>query len=811
MRRTLVVAFAIAASLLLVSAPVGSAAQGSAELVVGSEHDTSTELSSGSLTNLSVSGSGSDASLVLSGGYAFRDGFDSEAADAGIPTDWEATTGDSTAWSVSSSVSYDGSQSLSMDTSGATLYRIQPTEQPYASAQTHNVSVSINQSSGNAVALSLWESGTEFARIGMYKGDLMYLNGGTWTTLDASIDAGEWVKITVSDFNGDTDTMDVSWTSPSGASGTQQDISGMNSFSTGYTSTRLQGYNSVGHWDSFEIGGGYPARASYVSTHNITNGEQARFNITSLSNVSVEAIVQTPDGTVLNSTTISTIGSHTVSIPSYGGDQLETKLNVDVTGSNPSFALDAESILFTDQAPTISNATPTGNLQTRSPTLSLNVDDPTFGTAQGDSLTVKWFLDGEQVGTSTTSSAGTVTHQVDSRFGGGNHTWHAEVTDDYGVTTTSTTQSISIPAKLSIRPINEPMELVNNSSVTVTGRFYSGDIVFEKSTSNGKIDLTGLPFDRTYTLVLSADGYYRRTVIVDSLFEQDSVYLLNDSKDSYYTEFVLNDLTGKFSGGDVRTKLFLERAINTSDGLEWVTVAGDYFGAEGRFEVDLQQEKRYRIRIVGEDNTSRVLGAYTATRSGSVALAVGEVSWEVDEPETRRVSASWVNLTDGNEAPNGVVHFQYVDPAENTSRLQVVIHEDGNASNELANTTFDAGYGTLSYNQTVSGANQTTTDWEVSWTAYNGSGEMANGSVLADGQRYTVDNPIGPKWTPVVVTCLFLFTGMLFGGRLSSIGSLAVTGVAAVMWWLGFYTASGGVVVFAGLVGLAMAVGGSRR
>lgn len=498
----------------------------------------------------------------------------------------------------------------------------------------------------------------------------------------------------------------------------------------------------------------------------------------------------TPDGVLVDSGTTTASG--------------EAQISVDA-------ATDEELILFTDQAPTISNASPTRALQTGSPTLSLDVDDPTFGTAQGDSLTVKWFVDGEQVGTSTTSSAGTVTHQVDSRLGGGNHTWHAEVADSYGVTTTSTTQSISIPAKLSIRPINEPTELVNNSSVTVTGRFYSGDVVFEKSTSNGKIDLTGLPVDRTYTLVLSADGYYRRTVIVDSLFEQDSVYLLNDSKDSYYTEFVLNDLTGKFSGGDVRTKLFLERAINTSDGLEWVTVAGDYFGAEGRFEVDLQQEKRYRIRIVGEDNTSRVLGDYTATRAGSVALAVGEVSWEVDEPETRRVSASWVNLTDGNEAPNGVVHFQYVDPAENTSRLQVVIHEDGNASNELANTTFDAGYGTLSYNQTVSGANQTTTDWEVSWTAYNGSGEMANGSVLADGQRYTVDNPIGPKWTPVVVTCLFLFTGMLFGGRLSSIGSLAVTGVAAVMWWLGFYTASGGVVVFAGLVGLAMAVGGSRR
>ncbi|ADQ68442.1 hypothetical protein C499_08722 [Halogeometricum borinquense DSM 11551] len=488
------------------------------------------------------------------------------------------------------------------------------------------------------------------------------------------------------------------------------------------------------------------------------------------------------------------------------------------------YGLTSESDSFTWE---IDHYEPTVNSSSMSPedgakltskdvTLSVNVSDRDF-QLDGDTVTAEFVVDSEVVGTDTLSANGTASTTI-TDVGGGNHSWYVRVYDEYGSgnssnpDATSANKTYLVPSTLYIRPVNQPKELINGTNVTVTGRFFSGELVFERSTENGKLNLTDLPVDRTYVLVLEADGHNRRTVIITSLYEQDSVYLLNDSKTAYYTEFVLNDLTGEFSGSNERAKLYIERAVNTSSGLEWVTVSGDFFGAEGRFEATLEKDRRYRIRIVGEHNSSRVLGAYTATRKGTVTLNVGQVSWKVeDNTQAIRHSAAYIDLTDGNEEPNGVVHFQYHDPTQNTSKLRVIIHAANNSSNEIMNSTYTEGYGTFSLNKTVSG-NLTETDWEVTWYAYNSSNTVIESSNdLADGKRYVIENPIGPKWTPVILTCLFLFVGMLFGGRLSSIGSLAVTGVAAVMWWLGWYTASGGVVVFAGLVAVAMAVGGGGR
>ncbi|RYJ15025.1 Ig-like domain repeat protein [Halogeometricum borinquense] len=525
------------------------------------------------------------------------------------------------------------------------------------------------------------------------------------------------------------------------------------------------------------------------------------------------------DGAVAGSKNVTKNGTVTFDVgPLEDGNHtwhVETTDEYGLTSESDSFTWEID-----HYEPTVNSSSMSpedgAKLTSKDVTLSVNVSDRDF-QLDGDTVTAEFVVDSEVVGTDTLSANGTASTTI-TDVGGGNHSWYVRVYDEYGSgnssnpDATSANKTYLVPSTLYIRPVNQPKELINGTNVTVTGRFFSGELVFERSTENGKLNLTDLPVDRTYVLVLEADGHNRRTVIITSLYEQDSVYLLNDSKTAYYTEFVLNDLTGEFSGSNERAKLYIERAVNTSSGLEWVTVSGDFFGAEGRFEATLEKDRRYRIRIVGEHNSSRVLGAYTATRKGTVTLNVGQVSWKVeDNTQAIRHSAAYIDLTDGNEEPNGVVHFQYHDPTQNTSKLRVIIHAANNSSNEIMNSTYTEGYGTFSLNKTVSG-NLTETDWEVTWYAYNSSNTVIESSNdLADGKRYVIENPIGPKWTPVILTCLFLFVGMLFGGRLSSIGSLAVTGVAAVMWWLGWYTASGGVVVFAGLVAVAMAVGGGGR
>ncbi|MBP1987245.1 LamG domain-containing protein [Halolamina salifodinae] len=555
-------------------------------------------------------------------------------------------------------------------------------------------------------------------------------------------------------------------------------------------------------------------KSEYEGVHSVTNSVSG-FTDLSLRNATATVTWKTASGRVLNQTTISSSGNHTLTWSTSSSDTVEVKIEFDPTHPDHTARLLGEGVYAENRQPTVDDSTASPNDTDRtvdSPpiTLSVDVSDPEFGTAQGDQVAVEFYLDGSIVGTRTTTSNGTVSYDVDS-IEGGEHSWRVEVQDQYGSNSTSGSYSFLVPGSLHVRPIANTSALIEGQNVTVTGRFFSGELVFEKQTNNGEIDMTNLPADKTYVLVLEADGYYRRTVIVKSLFDQDSVYLLNSSKTAYYTEFVLNDMTGEYTDADDQTQLYIERPINTSDGLEWVTVAGDFFGAEGRFEADLEQNARYRIRLVNQDDT-RILGGYSATREGTVTLNVGEVSWEVDDSSgTRRHSASYIDLTDDGEIQNGVVHFQYNDPTQNTSRIRVVIHESGNHSNEIMNSTFNDGYGTLSLNHSVTG-NLTDVDWQVSWTAYNASGAMiASSADVAGGKRYVVDNPMGEKMTPVALTVLFLFVGTLFGGRLSSIGSVAVVGVAAVMWWLGWYTASGGVVVFAGIVAVAMAVGGGGR
>ncbi|WP_363464078.1 Ig-like domain-containing protein [Halogeometricum borinquense] len=917
-RRPTIVAFALVATYLVASgAPVVVAE--SSGIVVGSQNTTDTDFRSATiLSGVTVSGSGSDASVVLNSGV-IDDGFE----DGNI-NGWEGDTGN---FSATTTQPHSGSYAMEFDGSGDNLEvhrNFTQDTHTRASWWLYDSDVSASNFRPRMVlGPQSFESvgpvlGIDDGSRTGGPGSIQYFDGAFWDTgIDISNDT--YYKFVVHNISYSNDDFDLAVYYANGTLkdeatnlGFQDDISQIGR-------VQFKGSETKFNVDDVKVGSG--STGQYVSAnHSVSDPEKLAVDL-SLTNTNATVEAQFWDGSewqVDNRSKVSTSANHTLTLAS-SSDTWRVNVTFTQTTDDATAELHDESFLFTDHSAEVSNPDPVNGseMNAENVTLSVDISDPEFSTAQRDSVTVDLILDESVAGTETVTSNGSVAFDV-GPLSDGNHTWHVETTDEYGPTSesdsftweidhyeptvnsssmdpedgakltskdvtlsinasdrdfqldgdtvttefvvdgevvgtknitsngtvsttisdvgggnhswyvrvydeygsgnssnpdaTSANKTYLVPSTLYIRPVNQPNELINGTNVTVTGRFFSGELVFERSTENGKLNLTDLPVDRTYVLVLEADGHNRRTVIITSLYEQDSVYLLNDSKTAYYTEFVLNDLTGEFSGSNERTKLYIERAVNTSSGLEWVTVSGDFFGAEGRFEATLEKDHRYRIRIVGEHNSSRVLGAYTATRKGTVTLNVGQVSWNVeDNTQAIRHSAAYIDLTDGNEEPNGVVHFQYHDPTQNTSKLRVIIHAANNSSNEIMNSTYTEGYGTFSLNKTVSG-NLTETDWEVTWYAYNSSNAVIESSNdLADGKRYVIENPIGPKWTPVIVTCLFLFVGMLFGGRLSSIGSLAVTGVAAVMWWLGWYTASGGVVVFAGLVAVAMAVGGGGR
>lgn len=302
-----------------------------------------------------------------------------------------------------------------------------------------------------------------------------------------------------------------------------------------------------------------------------------------------------------------------------GGDVITTGAttgNGEATISVTS-ATDQEIVLLQPDAPTINNTTasPSGgeNVTTGNVTLSTDVADADFGS-DGDELTATFYLDGSQVATQTVTSNGTVSATVPAALGQG-HTWRVELRDKYGRTTTSETFEFTSPAQLRIYKETAPNELITDESVNLTVRFFpfgDGDVVTRQAT-DGVVNLTGLPVDEQFVVTIrdnASNRFTYRRVVIDSITEQQAVYLLNESEPNARGVFEIDDPAGQFPPED--TVLYIEKPLTRNGTTKYRTIAGDTFGASGRFPAVLQQDSRYRLRVESQDGSrERVLGFYS--------------------------------------------------------------------------------------------------------------------------------------------------------------------------------------------------------
>jgi hypothetical protein len=132
-----------------------------------------------------------------------------------------------------------------------------------------------------------------------------------------------------------------------------------------------------------------------------------------------------------------------------------------------------------------------------------------------------------------------------------------------------------------------------------------------------------LPTDEEFVVTADAEGYEFRRIIVDSLIEQQDVFLLPTNVPSARVIFQLQDETGQFDPVD--TKLYVERALNQSGSSRYRVIAGDRFGASGEFPVALQDGTRYRLRVENDEGQIRTLGAYTVSGDARTVLPIGRV------------------------------------------------------------------------------------------------------------------------------------------------------------------------------------------
>jgi hypothetical protein len=333
-----------------------------------------------------------------------------------------------------------------------------------------------------------------------------------------------------------------------------------------------------------------------------------------------------------------------------------------------------------DDGPTFSNASPTQPVTDDPVTLSVDVDDADF--SGGDNVTVTLSHDGNQVKQTDITSAQTVSYTLNS-VTAGSHNWTVTAEDSFG-NSNSQSYSYGVPDTLYIRNETNASELVDSPTEVQVTFFAENGSVYTRQTTTGTIDMRGLPATEDFYVQANADGYRDRTVYLESLIEQQTVYLLNESVSSATIVFELDDSTGRFPASE--TTLFVEKPINVSGSTQYRVIASDQFGAANEIVTELENNQRYRLRVESPDGETRILGNYRTAGDARAVLPIGQVSVGNAPEEGAAFDAE---LIEQNGQP--AVRIVYRDTAAATTDLRLEIHEMNDPTTVIRANTSESG------------------------------------------------------------------------------------------------------------------------
>jgi hypothetical protein len=463
-----------------------------------------------------------------------------------------------------------------------------------------------------------------------------------------------------------------------------------------------------------------------------------------------------------------------------------------------------QTFTLAEPAPTITGFSPEDDaaLSEGPVDIEVDVEDPNLGSV--DNVDVEFFDgDGNQIGsTQTLSNNGTATVTYSSLLGGDNE-WSASVSDSFGNTVNTSTLSFQIPDELTLRDVNDPTDIVDDAAVDATVRFYEedDDDVYPRTPTNGVIDMQGLPVNQPFVVGVrdDSDTYVSRLTLIDTIFEQQSVYLINSSVDTAIIQFTIEDRTGQFAGPG--TKLQIRRAINTTtsppDQEEYVIVAGDVVGAQLQFETELEQNVRYRVRIQNEQGETRQLGAFTARIDQVIGLTISGIDVGVDIPEDEPVIETSLDESNPNTT---IAQFTFVDLAQETESLQLDVLQAGNTSNVLDSAQISAppNIKTFQHTTTLTGDEA---EFKLLYDVeYERNGETFTVRKAYGLNQYPIGLPLSGPWKSIFSVGFLIVLAGVFSVRNARIGAIIIPGVAALLYSIGFLS---GVAT---ILGIALAM-----
>jgi hypothetical protein len=467
--------------------------------------------------------------------------------------------------------------------------------------------------------------------------------------------------------------------------------------------------------------------------------------------------------------------------------------------ANDNVEIREESIQFFTSTPEIGSATPSsGDAVSESPVeLSINVSDADFGTVQGDSVDVTFYdaSDDSQIGTDTLSGNGTATANWGTLEGGSN-SWYAVASDSYGNQVTSQTFTFNAPSTLRLLNESNPDQLVTtDSDVEVT--FFSGDQVITRTTSDGTVDLSGLPADETFTVQVEASGYVTRQAVINGIVEQQNIYLLPESVQSVATRFTIDDPTGQFASSN--TRIAVKKPITRNGSTEYEIVVSDIAG-EGGYATILQQDQRYLLEVTNTENgNTRSLGPYVATEAQTVNLRIEALDFQFGSNEA---GYQWDAAYENETEP--AISFDWKTTTATAQTLDVTIRERGGDGTVILDESYtepDQVSELAIIGNSVENPQATT--WLVEWEATLADGNTVSGSAVAGPSKLPVEMPNVPDQVVSVLSILvILLVAGLFSAANVTVGAIVTSLTAGGLWFVG---ATPGAVT-GGLVSLALFV-----
>jgi len=759
MKRGATVAFVVIFSVLMITAVPANVSAASGQLVVGSQHTdfgTGNESAPQKLTNLSVEGSGDSASVV----YRSQDTIESFES-GGL----SAYGGGKTNPNVQTGTVYNGTYALEITTSNFGGDIISDTGRTLQQGDRFSARVYVASGGGAGSVLFGTDAESSPNGYGIQLSDSGYIrvhtvdNGAFGSILagkSTNVPTGEWVRVV------------VNWKTDGTITATLYDSAGTEVESlTTSDSTYTQG--GIGWWgqggstyyDELATLGG--SSATYLSAnHSISNAEEAAINIVTLRD-----------------------GSATLGAEYYDGTSWPV---VDAASASPSGG---------------------ETVQTQSPTLSINVTDREFGATQGDTVTATAYdaSDDSQIGSTTLNANGTASVTWSDPLTGSN-SYYWVVKDSYGESTTTQDFTFDVPGTLRVFNESAPNTKINDT-VGLRVRFFateSGTVV-ERDVTNGTADLTGLPADQPIAITLKdeTDGYVYRRITIDSIVEQQDIYLLPTQANSVQVVFELEDPTGQFAPEE--TRLLVEKPIKKdfdgdgSNETRYQIVSGDLFGSSGQYPAQLLQDERYRLRVLTEDGNERILGSYTAFGPATEPLQIEQIEPKADQDAGEALYGD-VEVANGGNTTTATIRYQNLGDESTTVEYRILA---GNQT-VIGNVTSDADTFAHVYNVSSANATTFTVEYMIKKPTTTEYGQFKLGGIAGVAGRLSIDAQVLSiiSWLLILSTMGLI---VIVDPKLAPAGG---TGMASGLVILGTVAIPAPVLGVAGAVSVLTLVGGGE-